>query len=192
MVSDPLIVVAALADAFDRLGIPYLVGGSLASSLHGIPRATQDADFMADVRPRHVAPLAKALEPDFYVAAELISEAIRHRSSFNVIHLATMFKADVFLPRHDAWSLEEMARARTESIPLAGNPKTIRFSSAEDTILHKLLWYRLGGETSDKQWTDILGILKIQGHSLDCPYLDKYAAVLNVGDLLDRAREPSP
>lgn len=93
--SDPLIVVAALAEVFDALGIPYLVGGSLASSLYGIPRATLDADLMADVRSSHVAPLTEALEGDFYVAAELISDAVRHRSSFNVIHLATMFKADI-------------------------------------------------------------------------------------------------
>ncbi len=102
MVSDPLIVVATLADIFDRLGIPYLVGGSLASSLYGIPRATQDVDIMADVRFRHVDPLTKELEKDFYVAAELISDAIRDRSSFNVIYLPTMFKADIFIPRHDA------------------------------------------------------------------------------------------
>jgi len=191
MVSDPLVVVAALADVFDELGIPYLVGGSLASSLYGIPRATQDADLMADVKLHHIQPLTRALERDFYIAAELISDAIRHRSSFNVIHLASMFKADVFLPRNDAWSREEWARARTESIPLAGNAKTIRFSSAEDIILHKLLWYRLGGEISDKQWTDILGILKIQTASLDWAYLEKYAAILNVGDLFERARKPS-
>lgn len=191
MVSDPLIVVVALADAFDALGIPYLVGGSLASSLYGIPRATLDADLMADVRPHHVEPLTRALERDFYVASELISDAIRDRSSFNVIHLATMFKADVFLPRNDVWSHEEMIRARTESIPVAGTSKTIRFSSAEDTILHKLLWYRLGGETSDKQWGDILGILKIQGSFLDWTYLEKHSSVLNVTDLLARARKLS-
>src|SRR2546428_9994529 len=145
MVSDPLVVVVALADIFDQLGIPYLVGGSLASSLYGIPRATQDADLMADLRISQVEPLTKALERDFDVAGELISEAIRDRSSFNVIHLATVFKADIFVPRKDAWSREEMARARIESIQLADNIRTVRFSSPEDTILHKLLWYRLGG-----------------------------------------------
>jgi hypothetical protein len=192
MVSDPLVVVAALADAFDGLGIPYLVGGSLASSLYGVPRATQDADLMADVKRQHIEPLTRALEPDFYVAAELISDAIRRRSSFNVIHLASMFKADIFLPRNDEWSREEWARVRTESISIGTDPKAIRFSSAEDTILHKVLWYRLGGDISDKQWSDILGILRIQATSLDWAYLEKYAAVLNVGDLLQTARKPSP
>jgi hypothetical protein len=131
-------------------------------------------------------------EKDFYVAEELISEAIRDRTSFNVIHLATMFKADIFLPRKDAWSHEEMARARTESIPLPANIRPIRFSSPEDTILHKLLWYRLGGEVSDKQWSDILGVLKIQGTLLDLAYLESYAAILNVADLLARAQKSSP
>lgn len=192
MVSDPVIVVATLADIFDRLGIPYLVGGSLASSLYGIPRATQDADLMADVRLSHVEPLTKALESEFYVAEELISDAIRDRSSFNVIHLATMFKADVFLPQNDAWAHEEMARARTESIHVADSARAIRFSSPEDTILHKLLWYRLGGEISDKQWTDILGVLKVQGPLLDLAYVERNALLLNVADLLERARKRSP
>jgi hypothetical protein len=190
MVSDPLVVVARLADAFDRLGISYLVGGSLASSLYGVPRATQDADILADVRLKHVQPLTKELENDFYIASELILDAIRDRSSFNVIHLPTMFKADIFLPREDAWSREEMNRARTESIPLAETNRAVRFSSPEDTILHKLLWYRLGGEISDQQWGDILGILKIQGSSIDFAYLESYAGMLNIADLLARVRKP--
>ena len=85
MSSDPLIVMARLAEVFDRLAIPYVVGGSLASSVYGIPRATNDVDVVADIRRTHVSPLRKALETDFYVAEELILEAIRDRSSFNLI-----------------------------------------------------------------------------------------------------------
>ena len=189
MLSDPLVVVATLADVFDRLGIPYLVGGSLASSLYGIPRATNDADLVADVKLKHVEPLTKALENDFYVAGELITEAIRDRSSFNVIYLATMFKADIFLPKKDAFSREEMARARAETIQVADDLRSIRFASPEDTILQKLIWYRLGGEQSGQQWSDIQGVLKIQGTSLDFIYIERFAALLNIADVLERARE---
>ncbi len=99
MLSDPLLVVATLAHIFGDLRIRYLVGGSLASSVYGIPRATQDVDLVADVRLPHVEPLTTALRGEFYVDADMIREAIKNRASFNVIHLATMFKADVFIMR---------------------------------------------------------------------------------------------
>ena len=189
MLSDPLVVVANLADIFDALDIPYLVGGSLASSVYGIPRATNDVDLVANVQRMHVRPLTKALEGDFYVAEELIVEAIRDRSSFNVIHLATMFKADIFVPREDTLSDEEMRRARTETIQVGDTSRAIRFASPEDTILQKLIWYRLGGGISEQQWSDIQGVLRIQGVSLDFDYLARSAAILNIADLLERARE---
>lgn len=189
MVSDPLIVVAQLADVFEELRIPYFVGGSLASSVYGVPRASNDVDLVADVKRRHVQPLTKRLEGDFYVAEELILDAIRDRSSFNVIHLATMFKADIFVPRQDAFSHEEMVRARTEMIDVGDASRAIRFASPEDTILQKLIWYRLGGGVSAQQWSDIQGVLKVQGVSLDFDYLERSAAILNVTDLLQRARE---
>lgn len=187
MLDDPLIVVAKLAHVFDDLGIAYVVGGSLASSLYGIPRASQDVDLMADMRLAHVDPATRALEKDFYVAAEMISDAIRRRGSFNVIHLATMFKADIFIPREEAWSIEEMARAHTEEFQLGETDLTIRFASPEDTVLHKLLWYKLGGNVSDRQWNDVLGVLKVQGELLDLAYLERWAAILKVDDLLARA-----
>jgi hypothetical protein len=189
MASDPLLVVAKLADVFNELGIDYVVGGSLASSVYGIPRATNDVDLLADVKRKHVHPLQKALETDFYVAEEAIVEAIRDRGSFNVIHLATMFKADIFIPRDDNLSNEEMVRARTETIQLGDTSRPIRFASPEDTILQKLIWYRLGGGISEQQWNDVKGVLKIQGMALDFGYLERSAAMLNIADLLQRARE---
>ena len=86
MLSDPLIVITRLAQIFDQLEIQYVVGGSIASSMYGIPRATQDVDLMANVKLEHVDRLTAALEPEFYVAAELIADAIRRQESFNVIH----------------------------------------------------------------------------------------------------------
>jgi hypothetical protein len=114
MLSEPLLVVARVARAFDDLAIHYVVGGSLASSLYGVPRATQDVDLIAEIELPHVEALTNALAGEFYIDAGMIRDAIRRRASFNVVHLATMFKADIFITRDDAWSREEMSRARTE------------------------------------------------------------------------------
>jgi hypothetical protein len=189
MSADPLIVIARLADSFEQLGIAYAVGGSLASSIYGVPRATNDADLIADIQRAHVQPLQRNLEGDFYCAEELILDAIRRRSSFNVIHLATMFKADIFVPRAETLGQEELNRARSETIQLANGSRVIRFASPEDTILQKLLWFRLGGQNSERQWSDVQGVLKIQGSSLDYDYLKRSAQVLNITDLLERAEE---
>jgi len=187
MPSDPLIVIARLTQIFDDVQIEYVVGGSMASSVYGVPRATQDVDLMANVKMQHVERLTSALEQEFYVALELIVDAIRQKSSFNVVHLPTMFKADVFPPENSEWSQEEMSRARTETVP-PEEGLSVRFSSPEDTILHKLLWYRMGGHVSDNQWNDVLGILRIQT-DIDFAYLEKWAGRLKIDDLLVRVRK---
>ena len=110
ILAEPIQITQLIANVFDRLKISYLVGGSLASSLHGIPRATQDVDMVADLKPQHVTPLVKALEAAFYIDANQIREAIQHGSSFNVIHLDTMFKIDIFVLQDDPASREEMSR----------------------------------------------------------------------------------
>ena len=189
MLSEPILVVVRVVQAFDELGIEYVVGGSLASSVYGVPRATQDVDLVADLTLSHADRLKGLLGGEFYVDADMIRDAVRRRGSFNLIHLGTMFKADVFLMRRDDWSREEMKRARLEELDGPDGAVTVRFASPEDTLLHKLVWYRLGDEVSDRQWSDVLGVLKIQGDNLDGEYLDKWARKLDVSDLLDRARE---
>ena len=189
MLADPLLVIVRLARTFDELGISYVVGGSLASSLYGIPRATQDVDLVAEIELSQVEALTSLLAGEFYVDAAMIRDAIRRRASFNVVHLATMFKADIFIPKGDSWSAQELARARSEPFDTPEGRVKIRFASAEDTLLHKLVWYRLGNEVSDRQWGDILGVLKVQAGSLDQHYLDDWARLLQVQDLLARARQ---
>jgi hypothetical protein len=188
MLSEPVLVVAKLARVFDAIGIRYVVGGSLASSIYGIPRATQDVDLVADIRLSHVDAITSALAGEFYVDADMIRDAVKRRASFNVIHLATMFKADVFIIQGDSWSREEMARARTEELDVPEGKVAIRFASPEDTLLHKMIWYKLGNQISDRQWGDVLGVLKVQGEALDQEYLDRWAPLLDVLDLLLRAR----
>jgi hypothetical protein len=192
MLSEPLLVMAKLVRLFDALGISCLVGGSLASSIYGIPRATQDVDLVADIRFSHVDALTSALAGVFYVDAGMIRDAIKRRASFNVIDLATMFKADVFVLKGDAWSREEMARARTEQLDAPDGKVVVRFASPEDTLLHKMVWYKLGDQISDRQWRDIMGVVKVQGEALDHAYLDRWAPLLDVSDLLHRARKEWP
>ncbi|MBN1426154.1 hypothetical protein JXA88_16510 [Candidatus Fermentibacteria bacterium] len=184
---DPLLVVSVVATVLERLGIRYAIGGSLASSLYGIPRATQDADIVARVCESHASILTHALQGEFYVDEYMIREAVRRRTSFNVIHLATMFKVDIFVAKGDEWSNEELLRARCERVGEAGAPIELVFTTAEDTVLHKLLWYRMGGEVSERQWRDAIGVLRVQGSSLDGAYLAAWARRLGLRELLDRA-----
>jgi hypothetical protein len=170
----------------DQLGVSHAVVGSLASSLHGIPRSTNDVDIVAALRPEHVAALTSALQETFYVDADMIREAITRRSEFNVIHLGTMFKVDIFVPALDPISRAQLRRAAVVAVQDEGN-FTLRVASAEDTVAQKLLWYRRGGETSERQWLDTLGVIAVQGDRLDFPYLEETVDALGVRDLLVRA-----
>ena len=185
----PVETILKVTQAFDSLGIRYLIGGSVASMVHGIPRLTRDVDFAAEIRPEHVAPLVRALEGEFYIDAEMIRDAIRHNASFNVIHLETMDKADVFVFQPTAWGEAQMERRRLETLDPAQPEATVYFSGPEDNILNKLQWYRMGGGVSDRQWNDVLGVLKVQAGALDLDYLRHWAAELGLTDLLDRALE---
>lgn len=186
MASDPVDAAWEVIQAFDALGVPYLIGGSLASTVHGMVRTTQDADLVAELRPEHAGPLARALDDAFYVDVEAVRDAIRRRSSFNVIHLETMFKVDVFVSRERPFDRAQFARRAAQSIATAPE-RTAYVASAEDTVLTKLEWYRLGGEQSERQWRDVLGVLVVQSTQLDVDYLRHWARQLGVADLLDRA-----
>ena len=178
MPTGPLEVLEAVSRVLNGLGISYLVGGSIASSHYGIPRSTLDIDLVADLAPLDAEPLAVELGGDFFVDEVMILEAIEARRSFNIIHRESMFKVDVFVLKDDEWSAVEIERARSETITGAQGPVEVRFASAEDTLLHKLVWFKLGGETSDRQWGDVEGLMKVYGPRLDNPYLDRWAPYL--------------
>ena len=186
MIPEPLRVTLAAVKALERMGVPYFVGGSLASSAHGVARATLDADIIARVAPQQADRFARELGTEFYADIDAITDAAARRSSFNVIHIATAFKIDVFVPPPTAYADVEMERRQSQVIDEDTGEEMV-FSTAEDTLLAKLLWYRQGAEVSDRQWRDVLGILRVAGGSLDKSYLSLWAVELRVADLLDRA-----
>jgi hypothetical protein len=185
LTTEALQVCLEVAAVLDGLDVPYLVGGSLASSFHGFPRATNDADLVADLRDEHVAPFVAALAGRYYVDEERVRHAVGRRSSFNVIQLATMFKVDVFVLGDEPQDREEMARRTRIELPDGGGE--LEVASAEDTILQKLHWYRLGRGVSDRQWQDVLAVLRVQAGRLDRSYLLRGAEALGVSDLLEQA-----
>lgn len=186
MQNEPVEVTLKVTDVFERLGVPYLIGGSLASTLYGMVRTTQDSDVVAEMQMKHLQPLVAALQDEFYVDEEMMVDAIQRYSSFNIIHRASMFKVDVFIPRPRPFLQSQLARAQKQTFTFE-TEVSARFASPEDTILSKLEWYRLGGEVSDRQWRDILGVLKTRAGELDLAYLRHWARELEVSDLLERA-----
>ncbi len=182
-------VALRVARAFDKLGLRYLVGGSVASSLLGEPRATNDVDFLVELPERRVPELARELGDDFSVDEDALREAVRLGRSWNVFYLPLVTKIDLFMKTEDPFDESELGRRCF--VPLGSEGAGLFVASAEDVILRKLAWYRAGGEVSDSQWRDVLGVLAISGARIDWPYLQHWAAHLGVADLLQRLA-PSP
>ena len=185
MQNEPVEVTLKVTEVFEKLGVPYLIGGSLASTLYGMVRTTQDSDIVAEIRIEHLQPFVAALQDEFYVDDEIIAESIQRHSSFNIIHRETMFKVDVFIPRPRPFLQSQLARAQRQTFTFE-TEVSAKFASPEDTILSKLEWYRMGGEVSDRQWRDVLGVLKTRAGELDLDYLRKWAGELKIDDLLER------
>jgi hypothetical protein len=176
-----------LLGILDKLEIPYSVGGSVASSFHGVPRMTMHVDLVTDLRRDQADELVALLHPDFYVDASAISDAIIRGLSFNVIHVASAYKFDLFPLRKDEYGRAEFERRHFAGIRIFGpEPIECAVATAEDTILRKLEWYRAGGETSERQWNDVRGIRKVSGAKLDLAYMRHWARYVEVDDLLER------
>jgi hypothetical protein len=184
--SDLVAALQPVADAFEVLGVRYYLGGSVASSAHGIARASLDADIVAFVEQRHVDRLVELLEAAYYVPVDRLRTAVTDQSSFNLIHLSTMFKIDVFVAKERNFDRQAVERARLQAIDETPDSPRFPVASPEDTVLAKLEWFRRGGEVSERQWWDIVGILRVAG-GIDREYLQQWAKPLGVSDLLERA-----
>lgn len=160
------------------LGVPYMVTGSLASSVHGRPRTTHDADIVIDpTSPALDRLVAELQSAGFYVDLAVAREALRTRRQFNAISIESAFKVDLIVRKDRPFSREEFRRR--QHADLAGAP--VSLASAEDAILSKLEWSRKGG--SERQLADAAGILAVKGTSLDRDYIERWARELGVLDL---------
>jgi hypothetical protein len=183
---NPVDIALVVARALEACGVRYVLGGSLASSVSGEPRATLDIDLMVDLEGPAVAHLIAALGGDFHTDADAFGRAIANRSSVNIIHLPTATKVDLFIM--GATSIESRQMDRRQLVLLTEPPgASLYVYTPEDILLQKLRWFRLGGEVSDRQWRDVLGVMVVQGARLDVGYLHMSATEIGVVDLLERA-----
>lgn len=181
--TDPIRVALQVTSVLDRMGVTYTIGGSIAASFAGEPRASIDVDIVAALAETDVPSLVAALEHDFYVDAHALARAVRSHGSTNLIHDATQLKIDIFIAGGTPLDMQQLARRRRVDLD-AGS---IYVHPPEDILLQKLRWFRRGGETSDRQWRDILAIVRTQGERLDRVYLAEHAPTLGVADLLAQA-----
>jgi hypothetical protein len=187
--TDAVVALKPVVAVLDGLGVKHFIGGSVASAAYGRPRTTVDVDLVADLRRQHVAPLVTALETDYYVSARAAAGAVAQKSCFNLIHLATALKVDVFVLKGRKYDLAALARRRRDTIDADDPGSEFMLASPEDLVLSKLEWYRPGNEVSQQQWRDVIGLLQVQGGALDDAYIDQWAADLGVADLLAKARQ---
>jgi hypothetical protein len=185
---DILSALESVVKAFEKSGIAYYISGSVASSVYGIARATLDVDLVADITYGQVNTLVQLLKSDYYIDEEMISDAIRNQASFNLIHFKTMLKIDVFILKNTTYDRLAFQRKRKDTIDTEGEQE-FHIASAEDIILNKLQWYIMGGKVSERQWMDILGVLKVQGNLIDFNYLQHWAEELKMTELLNEAIE---
>jgi hypothetical protein len=185
--TDFRILLSSVISALEGLKIPYFLGGSVASSAMGLPRATLDIDIVADIPAVQAPRLADAFGSAFYVDRDQITAAIERRSSFNIIHSGTAHKVDIFILKDRDYDREVLSRRRQVLIFEGEGSLRCYLASPEDIILSKLEWYKNGGRISERQWLDVQGVMKVQGRKLDKVYLKKWALTLSISELLNSA-----
>lgn len=183
----PLALVEQLAAIFDALDLPYALGGSMASSLLGEPRTTVDVDLAVQLDEALGEALIERVTADFYVPVEAARNAIRAHSSFNLIDTASALKVDLFVLGDGL--LDRMQIERRVQVQLTSGSGGIWVTSGEDQVLRKLDWFRQGAAASDRQWRDVVGILRVSGPAMDVAYLRATAAMVGLTSNLDAALE---
>ena len=176
-----------MAAILDRLGIRYAIGGSVASSLISEPRSTVDIDIAVQMTEADVDPLISAVTPTFYVPEAAAREAALTQGTFNLIHQEAALKVDVFVLGTGLLDIRQIERRVLMNI-VAQPPTLLWITSPEDQILRKLDWFHTGGSVSERQWSDVVGIIRINDDSLDHEYLTGTAEILELDNLLRLAR----
>ena len=179
---DPIEIATDTGARLDALGVAWVTGGSIASSVHGEPRSTQDVDMVVALLDRHVTAFGEAIGRDYYVDTDAMRLAVTSGESFNAVHFASAIKVDFFVAGDDPFEAERLRSRQRIEMPNG----VLYVDTAEHTLLRKLEWYRRGGEVSERQWRDVQAIARIQGNSLDREHLRLWAGRLGVMDLLER------
>ena len=182
---DLLVAMVPVIEAFECLGIRYYVSGSIACSVYGLPRGAQDIDFRADIQLEHVCPLIDYLQAAYTINVQALCDATAQRSAFSLLHLSSLVKVDVMLPRGTPF--DSLVSQRVQQLSLIEEYQPLWIASPEDVVLLGLEWYRECGATADDQWNDLLGVVKVQAPTLDLTYLRHVAPTLNVSGLLEQA-----
>ncbi len=191
MLQDPIELAALVGQIFDSLEIPYFVGGGLASSILGETRTTVDADLAILLNDQSLlSQLIETIQSDFYISEIAVKEALSFRTNtFNIIHLQSALKADIY-PIRDSDQFRQMAMTRRQKIYPTGSPDlSFYICTAEDIVLQKLIGYHMTERKSNKQWRDVLGVLKLQAERLDFEYLQDWSQLLNLVQELEQALE---
>ncbi|MBN2103585.1 hypothetical protein JW835_06035 [bacterium] len=183
---DILSALTPVIEVFEQLSIPHYIGGSVASSIYGMARATIDVDIVADIKKHHVSKLKEKLDEKYYIDEDMILGAINNFSSFNLIHFETAIKIDVFIYKDEPHQRKAIERKVKDKFDEELDFEYY-FSSPEDIIIAKLRWFEQGNRVSERQWLDILGVIKVQGENLDIQYLRVWSQKLGLLNLLEKA-----
>jgi hypothetical protein len=193
MPSEPTRVALLVTDTLERLSITYAVEGSLADLDYGVARSALGANIIADMRSEHVAPFVTALSGDFYADPRSIEAAIERRERFSLVHYATKYNLDIFIPRLTPFDQMLLTRRRA-SIISSHPPRQVSVASPEDAILSTLERFRTSGTTMEQSpWSErqlvkeVAARLRAEAGKLDLDYLRFWGRELNLADLLERA-----
>jgi hypothetical protein len=183
--SELIQALAPVVEYFNEHDIDYFIVGSVASSHDGAARSTLDVDLSASLAEDNITSIVSCLSSDYCVSEPAIRDAIRRKSCFNLIHLSTSFKIDIFINNHRPFDRVAQSRSLTANFG-ESHKLLVRIATKEDIIPIKLQWYRLGNESSERQWNDLTTFVKLNRSELDLGYLGYWALELNVNDLLER------